>query len=302
MGYNLWLSEEADLKEYYSRRMGSRSLDGQIMLGDSGDEESLSFVIDGVRKTELTLDEIDSFICGFTDLDDLRRHLALFDEWHDIADKKGRLIIASRYENIDKYQVIYNNRFLQRCAMVIRNKRKNKEPEYLDQNTEMRNYAERFVSYALDSEARKSLLESNLLPPLVKQNINAYAISKVTGNSVGVLECFDRLFKNLMNYKTLRGIVIWESKFLEEKNMSFVDDMDPELVSVYRQMLDDENERRRPLKSDVLTQIDSMRDEEGNIDYDRVYGEFDADEIYSRNKSDLQVLGFLPKEEKGPRK
>lgn len=306
MGYNLWLGEEADLKEYYSRRMGSRSLGGQIMLGDSGDEESLSFVIDGVRKTELTLDEIDSFICGFTDLDDLRRHLALFDEWSDVASQKGRLIIASRYENIDKYQVVYNNRFLQRCAMVIRNKRKNNEPEYLDQTTEMRNYAERFVEYVLNPEAKKSLLESKLLHPIVKQNINAYAINKVTGNKAGMEESFDRLFKNLMNYKTLRGTVIWESKYLEEKDMPFTDDMDPELVSVYRQMLDDENARRRPLKSDLLTHIDSMRDEDNNIDFDQVYGQYDTDDIYSRNRSDLQVLGFLPKDNsddvKAPRK
>ena len=119
-------------------------------------------------------------------------------------------------------------------------------------------------------------------------------------------ESFDRLFKNLMNYKTLRGTVIWESKYLEEKDMPFTDDMDPELVSVYRQMLDDENARRRPLKSDVLTHIDSMRDEDNNIDFDQVYGQYDVDDIYSRNRSDLQVLGFLPKENsddvKGPRK
>jgi hypothetical protein len=49
-----------------------------------------------------------------------------------------------------------------------------------------------------------------------------------------------------------------------------------------------------------------MRDEDNNIDFDQVYGQYDVDDIYSRNRSDLQVLGFLPKENsddvKGPRK
>ena len=297
MGYNLWLGKVDDIKDYYSRRAGSRALDGQIMLDDKGDEESLSFVINGVRKTELTLDEIDSFFCGFRDLTDLRRYLNLFEEYEDIADKDGRLIIASRYGKIDKYEIVYDNPFLQRCAMAIRNKRKNNEPEYLDRTEELRLFVERFAQYALDGHARTSMIQSKLFPPKVKENLNFYAMNTISRDEDGAKERFDRLFANLCNYKTLRGAVIWEREFLKEHKNFLVDEEDLDIVEVYEQMAEEESLRTTPLETEMLTEIDSMRDEEGNIDFDRVFSQIDNDDIYAHSKRDLQALGLLPRDD-----
>ena len=300
MGYDLWLGKVEDIKDFYEKREGSHALDGQMMIGENKVEESLTFVINGVAKTELTLDEIDSFICGFDDLEDLRRYFKLFEEYEDVASKEGKLIIASRYGKIDKYQVVYGDRFLQRCAMVIRNKRNNGEPEYLDRTEELRLFTERFAQYALDGNARNMMIQSNLFPPKVKDNLNFYALNTISKNEDGARDRFDRLFANLCNYKTLRGAVIWEREFLKEHKNALTDDMDPEILEIYEQIAEEERLRTTPLETEMLTEIDSMRDEEGRIDFDRVFSQFDNDEIYAHSKRDLRALGLFKEDEYTP--
>lgn len=309
MGYNLWLDEIRNVEEYYSRRIGSRFMDGQMMFGDVGDEESLSFIIDGVRKTDLTLDEIDSFICGFKNLEDLRRHFRLFDEFRDLADKPGRLIIASKFDNIDKFQVIYNNPFLQKCAMNIREKRKNGLPEFLDRTPEMRRYVERLAGYAVGSDSNMLITNSTLFPPHVKRALNYYALCVNDNDKAGAITNFENLFGYCMNYKTLRGFVIWEQNYLERKRKE-EKNREPmsEKAAIYRQMEYERELRSTPLDSSIMQDIDGMRDETGNIDLDRVYSQYDFDDIHAHSTRELQALGFLPIDDnssvtgKGPKK
>lgn len=298
MGYNLWIGEKKELEDYYLRRVGSRSLDGQIMFGDVGDEESLSFVIDGVRKTELTLDEIDSFTCGFKNLGDLRRHFKLFDEYRELAQKSGRLIIASNYDNVDKFQVIYDNAFLQKCAMSIRDKRKKGLPEYLDRTPEMRKYVERLVQYAIDGDSSILITNSSLFPPHVKKTLSYYALCVNDKDMIGASTNLENLFGYCMNYKTLRGFVVWEQEYLEKKSKERSGrGVRSEKSQVYKQMLYEEELRARPLETAMLVEIDGMRDDDGNIDYDRVYSMYDLDDIHAHSKRDLQALGFMPPED-----
>ncbi len=300
MGYNLWLGERRELEDYYSRRLGIRSMDGQMMIGDSCDEESLAFIIDGVRKTDFTLDEIDSFICGFKNLEDLRRYLRLFDEYESVADKAGRLYIASKYDNIDKFKVIYNNPFLQKCAMNIRNKRKDGVPEFLDRTPEMRKYVERMAKYAVNSGTSNSIVNSSLFPPHVQKSLRYYALCVNDNDKNGASTNFENLFGYCMNYKTLRGFAVWEQEYLErQRSERKTNSSRSEKTQVYRKMQYEEELRFTPLDSQMMQEIDGMRDEDGNIDLDQVYSQFDFDDIHANSSRELQALGFLPTDDFG---
>ena len=113
-------------------------------------------------------------------------------------------------------------------------------------------------------------------------------MNTISRDEDGAKERFDRLFANLCNYKTLRGAVIWEREFLKEHKNFLVDEEDLDIVEVYEQMAEEESLRTTPLETEMLTEIDSMRDEEGNIDFDRVFSQFDNDDIYAHSKRDLQ--------------
>lgn len=304
MGYNLWLASRRELEEYYYKRMGNRYVDGQLMLGDSILSEPLELIIDGKRKRDFTLDEIDSFVCGFKNLDDVRRHFRLFDEYKDFADNEGRLYIASKYDNIDKFQVIYNNPLLKKCAMLIREKRRNGLPEFLDRTPEMRNYVKTLVGYAVSKNSESFIIDSSLLPPHVQKKLRYY-VEGINNNDQQMANAnFEELFGYCMNYKTLRAFVIIEEKYLERvaKRRADLRSRKSEEAAVRRQMMYEYDLRSTPLDSPILAKIDNMRDEDGNIDFDRVYSQYDFDDIHSQPSRELQALGIIPMDDGGSKK
>ena len=300
MGFNLWLDSYRNIENYYLRRFDGRTAYGQIMLGDSANNGPLFLNIDGVYKCDFTLDEIDSFTSGCKDLEDVRNNFSKFGGYENIALHLGSLYIASKSDNIGKYQVVYNSPLLKKCAMVIREKRQKHLPEFLDRTPELQAYVQKLANYAVKDITGPSIRNFSLLPPHVKAVLQQYNNS-INNDRIDISErCFENLFSYCMNYKTLRAFIIWEQSYLnmelQQRQYKSTSNrkLSEEREMVYRFMLREEELRKMPVSSPVLEAIDSMRDENGNIDYDQVYSQFDVDDIYSNSDIALQSVGILP--------
>lgn len=300
MGFNIWLDDYRNVENYYLRRFDGHTAAGQIMLGDSTNNGLLFLNIDGVYKCDFTLDEIDSFTSGCKDLEDVRNYFSKFSGYENIALHSGSLYIASKSNNIGKYQVVYNSPLLKKCAMVMREKRKKHLPEFLDKTLELQEYVQKLANYAVKDITGPSIRNFSLLPPHVKSVLQQYNNSISNGQKDISERCFEKLFSYCMNYKTLRAFIIWEQAYLNMKRQQRQEKaasnrkLSEERKMAYRSILREEELRRMPVSSPVLEAIDSMRDENGNIDYDQVYSQFDLDDIYSNSDIALQSVGILP--------
>ena len=301
MGLNLWLDDYRNIEKYYSRRFDARGVSGQMMIGDSVDIEPLCLNIDGVSKYDFTLDEIDSFTCGFKNFEEVKEYLTNSGYGNPNCEASD-LYIAKSSDTIGKYQVIYDNPLLKKCALVIQDKRKRHLPEFLDKTPEMKEYVQKIARYATAKGTSQSIRCFSLLPPHVRATLQYYSESINEKQTARASKCFDNLFKYCMNYKTLRAFIIWEEQYLRlkgEQNKKRAlerKDLQEEKKQVQRSMQYEEKLRRMPLDRPVLSAIDEMRDEDGNIDFDRVYGQFDLDDIYSNPDMLLQAVGILPPE------
>lgn len=314
MGYNLWLASHCDIERYYYRRADNNRY-GQMAIGDSKDVFPITLKIDGIHKLDFNLDEIDSLTCGYKDLDDLRKEFRKYPDFQYLADTPGTLIIASKSDNIGKYRVIYDSPLLKKCANVIRSKRNKELPLYLDRTDELREYVEKLAKYATDKKSGPSIRNFSILPPHVRSILDNYNESVTKKDEISANNHFENFFGYCMNYRTLRAFVIWEQDYLQKqknerkeraaKNKEYRE----EKKAAYSEMKKADELKRRPYESTALETIDGMRDENGNIDFDQVYSQFDFDEIFSHSSDGLESIGIIfsnqtenSNDKKGPRK
>ncbi len=301
MAYNLWLAEYKAIQDYYSRRLDSRQLSSQVAFGDALESFPLSLTIDGIVKEELTLDEIDSFTCCFKNSDDLHKKLQNYPEYLQHAAYSGPAMIASKSDNIGKYRVIYHNQFLKECADMIREKRRNGKPLYLEQTPELEKFVQKIADYSTKQDSGISLINFTILPPHVLTCLRNYRIS-VLDNTGFHNKYLKMLSSYCTNYKTLRAFVVWEEDYLRQKRNQSAQkraankEMQEEILEA---LLYEENLRRSPYASPIMEDIDGMRDEEGRLDLDRVYAIYDIDDIHSHSDKALQQIGLLPTEPPG---
>lgn len=300
MGYNLWLARESDIYDYYYRRSGGKEVFGQMMLGEDPLVYPLTLTIDGVVTDDFTLDEIDSFVCKFKDLNALKKELSKYPDYKEIALRPGELIIARKTNNINKYKVIYNNPLLANCSMVIRDKRRRGEKEFLDRSPEIEAYVKKILKYVMGDRTTYSITGSPLVPPHVQKVLRIYREHVKSRRFDSANSCFENLYNFCLNYKTLRGFIVWEQDHLEKvreqraMKARATRSLNEEKNAVYDAMRYEEELRHRPYESPVLEEIDGFRDSDGNIDFDQVYSRFDLDDIHTHSKEGLQSIGILP--------
>lgn len=299
MTYNLWLADRRAIHNYYCRRLDARGLSSQMAIGDVQGDFPLPLTIDGVVKEELWLDEIDSFTCCFRNLDEVRSELRKHPEYSMFADNPGFLTIASKSDNIGKFRVIYDNEFLKECADAIRRKRRNGEPLYLDDIPEVEKFAQKIANYTVDENASMSLIGFTILPPPVLTCLKNYRIS-VLENTGARDKFFEKFSHYCMNYKILRAFIIWEQDYLEMEQSKEIEQRTitrntrSEREQIYQTMKFEEELRRMPYNDPVALDIDGMRGEDGNIDFDKVYGIYDLEDVHRLGDTTLQQLGIIP--------
>lgn len=299
MAYNLWLSDNKTIYHYYHRRLNSSAISGQMAIGDILEVFPLPLKIDGIVKEDLWLDEIDSFTCCFRNLDDVRSALRIHSDYRNFADNPGSLMIASSSDDIGKFRVIYDNEFLKECADTIRRKRRNKEPLYLDDTPKVKEFVQKILDYAVLEDTAMSLTNFTILPHPILMCLKNYRVSVL--ENIGFRDqYFDEFSHYCRNYKILRAFVLFEQDYLkktsskeEEKRITTDNDF-REREFVYQMMMREEELRRTPCSSPIADTIDSMRDENGSIDFDKVYGIYDLEDIHGLDDTTLQQLGIIP--------
>lgn len=219
----LWFdSDHRAIESYYARRSGGNLRSTQMAIGDNSSVNPLLLRFGDSLKDEMTLDEIDSVLCGFKDEKAFRAYLKKYSVYDGINCSGSLVITGYKNGDIKLYKVIFNNPFLKNCASIIGAKRRNGTKEkdlFLDRNDEdIKNYIKKIAQYAVGKNTGESLRSFYILPPHVKQVLREYKEKVEAKDDMGKQSCFERLFGYCMNYKTLRAFVIWESKHKEEEH------------------------------------------------------------------------------------
>lgn len=211
-----------EIESYYARRTGGNLRNAQMAIGDNSDVKPLLLRFGDSLKDEITLDEIDSVLCGFNDEKAFRAYLEKYSVYDGINSSGSLTITGYKNGDVKYYEVIFNNPFLKKYASIIGAKRRDgtKEKElFLDRNDEdIKNYIKKIAQYAVGKNTGESLRSFDILPPHVKQVLREYKEKVEAKDDAGKHSCFERLFGYCMNYKTLRAFVIWESKHKAEEH------------------------------------------------------------------------------------
>ena len=111
---------------------------------------------------------------------------------------------------------------------------------------------------------------------------------------------FEAIYSGCLKYSNLRKLIIWEQEYLslerEKRSLSGLKGSKTKELKAdaFKSISDEEKMRRAPLVTDVISNIYDTRDSEGNIDWDRVWNEHSADDVYRPgNFDDLQRIGFF---------
>lgn len=300
MGFNLWFANVREIENYYlsrGRQNGRERgiISGQIMLGDEAGVVPLALNIDGRTEEEFSLEEIDSVLCSYRDSKAVLKALG----FGDAADETRRLIVASGYDEIGKFQVVYNSPFLEKCADTIRRKRSQGGKAILDDTPEMRKFVGRILDYATSESTRDLLLSFSLLIPPVKDTLRKYGYSKSQNNEESSMELSESFFEACLNYKVTRAFVIWEQDYLATKSNQAsstsrrggVND----ITKAYEALRLQESLRIEPVSGAAARVADEfMRErdpEKGGIDWDAFYAMYDFGDI---STGDMKRLGLLP--------
>lgn len=307
MAYNLWYAKREDIKNFYYNRKGSKSFEGQTMLGDKKGVSPIALNIDGVMRENLTLDEIDSFTCQFKSEEELYEALQISPN-DPVYEGRGMLVIGDKddIDNIGKFQVVFNNAFLQRCAMNVREHRKIKGPNIasLVMTDEVEKFIQGIAAASVDVDASKSLFKFDILDRGVKEILDNYRTNFSNNYTPLANRNFDQLTERCLNYKVLRSLSIWEEEYLEEQRKIRAEQnrikaekaaetraRNRETIEITRRT---DDYRSTSYERPIFEDIAQMRDEDGNLDFDRIFSQYDQDDIFGFNDETLRRNGVIP--------
>lgn len=284
----LWFdSDHRAIESYYARRSGGNLRSTQMAIGDNSSVNPLLLRFGDSLKDEMTLDEIDSVLCGFKDEKAFRAYLKKYSVYDGINCSGSLVITGYKNGDIKLYKVIFNNPFLKNCASIIGAKRRNGTKEkdlFLDRNDEdIKNYIKKIAQYAVGKNTGESLLSFYILPPHVKQVLREYKEKVEAKDDMGKQSCFERLFGHCMNYKTLRAFVIWESKHKEEEHAKKV--AAAQLGEARKKDMADLLEADKfasyvqKEREDIGPNDSWMFDSKGRLDPEAVYGVYDLGDL-----------------------
>lgn len=296
MGYRLWYGTFEDVLVCYHKGI---SYFGQLDI--FGKEEAVKVTplyVDG--KTEFALEDIDFITAGFKDETDFSSSLGMLGKTGSVT--REHILMTHVYDGLKEDTIVYNSPLLKKCALDVKNK---KRKGYLDsgiwlsRSGELLEFVKRITGYIRDKKLGSELICLSLSPKLV-QGISQYAKSCKRQRDKDDKKSFEAIYTGCLRYSNLRKLIVWEQKHLalekERKSLSGLKGARTRLIrdKILKSVSENEKMSKEPLVTDVISNIYNTRDSYGNIDWDRVWSENSADEVYRlSNFGDLQRIGFF---------
>lgn len=296
MGYRLWYGTFNDVLECYHN---GTSCFGQLDI--FGREDAIRVIplyTDG--KAELALEDIDFITTGFENEAEFASSFGVLGEFGTVS--REHILMTHVYDGLKEDTIVYNSPLLKKCALEVKSKKKK---GYLDneiwlaRSSELLDFVKRITGYIRDKKLSSKLLSLSLSPKLI-QGISGYAKSCESWKDKDDKRNFEAIYSGCLKYSNLRKLIIWEQEHLrlekEKKTLSGFKASKTKALrtDVLKTISEKEKMSKEPLVTDVVSNIYDTRDSEGNIDWDRVWSEHSADDVYRPgNFDDLQRIGFF---------
>lgn len=237
MAYQLWLNRIEDVITYKRNQEGKYYKPGMQCL-------PLIFKVNGIKKDKFSIKEIDSLICGFKDEKEFIEKLKSYGNNYINDNRVEKLLLTSNHNGyLHEKRILFNDKFLQKCAI---NNRKDKKIGYTEEVKQFISYIKNIAlndvtsNYLLNPSKvdcltleEKSKLK-NIFPQNVKKSGQIISLLKnyknymsnynfQYKNNLSTTEIEQELIYNdkeiknyfLDNYQNLRKIVEWEHMYKE---------------------------------------------------------------------------------------
>jgi len=278
-----------------------------------------------VRKKEVrnkfTLEELDSITTLCPDEETLLVKLSKSKEYAPYINSDSKITIVHKSKGtLVSDDVVYNDKFLFRCAKEVRDRKDNGETEtdiYLNATKEVNEFTSRMKNYLLNDDLFKLLMSDRKIssnPHLreLMENYN-YLMSYATlepDQQKFLDEVEKKLDANLRKYKTLRKFVVWEKKYLNKEITPDVNYVQQEIdLNKIVPVKEKEHTNQQEIKKIVPRKrysLDDLLGENNNFGRDNdpltywyneggvaaVLNNMDLDDILSYSKEDLDSVGL----------
>lgn len=300
MGYRLWHGTFEDVLDCYHN---GTSCFGQLDI--FGREKTTNVTLLYVdNRAEFALEDIDFITAGFKDEADFASSFGMLGESGAVT--REHILMTHVYDGLKEDRIVYNSPLLKKCALEVKSK---KRKGYLDneiwlaRSSELLDFVKRITGYIRDKKLGSKLSSLSLSPRLI-QGISRYTKSCERKKDKDDKKSFEAIYSGCLKYSNLRKLIIWEQEYLslerEKRSLSGLKGSKTKELKAdaFKSISDEEKMRRAPLVTDVISNIYDTRDIEGNIDWDRVWNEHSADDVYRPgNFDDLQRIGFFGTDE-----
>ena len=300
MGYRLWHGTFEDVLDCYHN---GTSCFGQLDI--FGREKTTNVTLLYVdNRAEFALEDIDFITAGFKDEADFASSFGMLGESGAVT--REHILMTHVYDGLKEDRIVYNSPLLKKCALEVKSK---KRKGYLDneiwlaRSSELLDFVKRITGYIRDKKLGSKLSSLSLSPRLI-QGISRYTKSCERKKDKDDKKSFEAIYSGCLKYSNLRKLIIWEQEYLslerEKRSLSGLKGSKTKELKAdaFKSISDEEKMRRAPLVTDVISNIYDTRDSEGNIDWDRVWNEHSADDVYRPgNFDDLQRIGFFGTDE-----
>lgn len=300
MGYRLWHGTFEDVLDCYHN---GTSCFGQLdIFGSEKTTNVTQLYVD--NRAEFALEDIDFITAGFKDEADFASSFGMLGESGSIT--REHILMTHVYDGLKEDIIVYNSPLLKKCALEVKDK---KRKGYLDneiwlsRSSELLDFVRRITGYIRDKKLGSELSSLSLSPRLI-QGISRYTKSCERKKDKDDKKSFEAIYTGCLKYSNLRKLIIWEQKHLalerEKRYLSGLKGSKTKALKsdTLRSISEKEKMSKAPLVTDTISSIYDTRDSDGNIDWDRVWSEYSADDIYRiSNFGDLQRIGFFGTDE-----
>lgn len=296
MGYRLWHGTFEDVLDCYHN---GTSCFGQLdIFGRERTTKVTPLYVN--NRAEFALEDIDFITAGFKDEADFASGFGGLGELDAVT--REHILMTHVYDGLKEDTIVYNSPLLKKCALEVKSKKKKGYLDneiWLSRSSELLDFVKRITGYIRDKKLGSKLSSLSLSPRLI-QGISGYAKSCERKKDKDDKRNFEAIYTGCLKYSNLRKLIIWEQKHLaferEKRYLSGLKGSRTKALKtdVLKSISDEEKMSKTPLVTDVISSIYDTRDSEGNIDWDRVWSEHSADDVYRpSNFDDLQRIGFF---------
>ena len=189
-----------------------------------GEVKPISLRIDGKLSHKFKLEELDCLTSLYPSEDALLTELAKSSQYQSMINSKSKITIVHKAnKKLVSDDVIYDDKFLFRCAKEVRDRKKKGEKAtdiYLTATKDVRDFVSKIKNYLLDAETNELILSDKSIGsnPHLRELINNY-VSMIKEPNLEITqikwlqESEDKLNASLRKYSIMRKFIVWEKKY-----------------------------------------------------------------------------------------